>query len=152
MDAAANRLAAELRVRGVASGAFVAVARGAAADIAIAWIAVLKAGGAYLPIDPELPAERLAYMLEDAKVAHAIADEAMAARLARPGIDVVRPEREAERIAAHAALPPPATHRRHPRHRRRFAHAAAERLGEHVRARARREDEGAARPRASRVS
>jgi len=111
MDAAANRLAAELRVRGVASGAFVAVARGAAADIAIAWIAVLKAGGAYLPIDPELPAERLAYVLEDAKVAHAIADEAMAARLARPGIDVVRPEREAERIAAHAALPPPATSR-----------------------------------------
>jgi len=68
---------------------------------------VLKAGGAYLPIDPELPAERLAYVLEDAKVRHAIADEALAGRLERPGIDVVRPGREAARIAAHAALPPP---------------------------------------------
>ena len=107
LDAAANRLAAELRARGVAPGAFVAVARAATADIATAWLAVLKAGAAYMPIDPELPAERLAHMLDDARVAHAIADEAMATRFARPGVDVVRPERESERIAAHAAVAPP---------------------------------------------
>ncbi len=57
LDAAANRLARELRAQGVGRGAFVAVARGASADIAIAWLAVLKAGAAYLPIDPDLPAE-----------------------------------------------------------------------------------------------
>mgnify|MGYP001110135527 CR=1 FL=1 len=92
---------------GVGAGAFVAVARADAADMAVAWLAVLKAGGAYLPIDPDLPAGRLGQMLETANVAHAIADEAMAARLARPGIDVVCPERETERIAAHAASAPP---------------------------------------------
>lgn len=107
LDAAANRLAAELRERGVGAGAFVAVARADAADMAVAWLAVLKAGGAYLPIDPDLPAGRLGQMLETANVVHAIADEAMATRLARPGIDVVRPERETERIAAHAASAPP---------------------------------------------
>ncbi len=55
LEAAANRLAQELRTQGVATGAFVAVARRRTADIAVAWLAVLKVGAAYLPIDPEVP-------------------------------------------------------------------------------------------------
>ena len=106
LDAAANRLACELRAQGAGRGAFVAVARGAAADIAIAWLAVLKAGAAYLPIDPELPAERIAFMLADAHVAQAIADAAVTSRLAGPGVRVICPERDAGRIATHDAHAP----------------------------------------------
>jgi non-ribosomal peptide synthetase component F len=108
LDAAANRLAHELRAQGAGRGAVVAVARSAAADIAIAWLAVLKAGAAYLPIDPDLPAERIAFMNGDARVAHAIADAAVASRLATPDVRVTCPERDVARIAAHGADAPPA--------------------------------------------
>jgi amino acid adenylation domain-containing protein len=103
VEAAANRLARELRAQGVATGAIVAVARRRSADIAVAWLAVLKFGAAYLPVDPDVPPERLAFMLADAKVTHVIADDALAAMFAGSGVCVVRPERDAERIAACAA-------------------------------------------------
>ncbi len=106
LDAAANRLGGELLARGVARGSFVAVARADPADLAIAWLAVLKAGAAYLPVDADVPAERLAQMLASASVTHAIADDAIAPRLARPGLDVLCPAREAARIDARAALAP----------------------------------------------
>ena len=109
LEAAANRLAGELRAQAVATGAVVAVAQRRSADIAVAWLAVLKAGAAYLPIDPDVPPERLAFMLADAKVAHVIADDALAALFARSGACVIRPERDAERIAARAAAPPETT-------------------------------------------
>jgi amino acid adenylation domain-containing protein len=96
LDAASSLLAATLRARGVRRGSFVAVARARAADIATAWLAVTKAGAAYVPIDPEVPDERLATMLDGANVMHAIADEAIAPRLARPGVAVVCPERDAQ--------------------------------------------------------
>ncbi len=102
LDAAANRLAQELLAQGVAARAIVAVARRSSADIAVAWLAVLKAGAAYLPVDPDLPPERIAFMLADARVSHAIADEKLAGLFARPGVRVIVPEMEAERIAAHA--------------------------------------------------
>jgi amino acid adenylation domain-containing protein len=106
LDLAANRLACELRAQGAGRGAFVAVARAASADIAIAWLAVVKAGAAYLPIDPDLPAERIAFMLADAQVAHAIADAAVTSRLAGPGVRVICPERDHGSIAAHDAHAP----------------------------------------------
>ena len=108
LEAAANRLAWELQAQGVAAGAIVAVARRRSVDIAVAWLAVLKVGAAYLPIDPDLPPDRVAFMIADAHAAHAIADDSLAAMFARPGVCVVRPERDAERIAAHAADVPEA--------------------------------------------
>ncbi|HEY8244398.1 MAG TPA: amino acid adenylation domain-containing protein [Casimicrobiaceae bacterium] len=106
LDAASSRLAAELRARGVGPERFVAVARERTADLAVAWLAVLKCGAAYVPIDTTLPDARLGHMLADAKVAHAIADDASAYKLQRDGIDVVRPDAEAAKIAAHAPVAP----------------------------------------------
>jgi amino acid adenylation domain-containing protein len=103
LDAAANRLAAELRAQGVASGSVVAVARRSPADIAVAWLAVLKAGAAYLPVDPAVPVERAAFIFADARVRHAVADAALASLFSRSAVSVVQPERDAERIAAHPA-------------------------------------------------
>jgi len=62
----ANQLAHWLRAQGVAADAPVAVCVQRTVSAIVALLATLKSGGAYLPLDPEYPAERLAYMLEDA--------------------------------------------------------------------------------------
>ncbi|WP_051712660.1 non-ribosomal peptide synthetase [Spirillospora albida] len=67
VDAAANRLAHVLVGRGAGPERIVALALPRSPELIIAEIAVLKAGGAYLPLDTDHPAERLAFMLADAR-------------------------------------------------------------------------------------
>ncbi|MGC7096121.1 amino acid adenylation domain-containing protein [Amycolatopsis lurida] len=64
LDRRADRVAGVLAAR--ASGSVVAVALPRSAELMVALWGVLKAGLAYLPVDPELPAERIAAMLADA--------------------------------------------------------------------------------------
>jgi len=61
----ANRLAHFLIGQGVGPERIVALALPRTMDMLVGLLAVLKAGGTYLPLDPEYPAERLAFMLED---------------------------------------------------------------------------------------
>ncbi|TYB42714.1 non-ribosomal peptide synthetase [Actinomadura chibensis] len=67
VNAKANRLARRLAGEGVGPERFVALALPRSADLVVAVLAVLKAGAAYVPIDPDYPADRIAYMVEDAK-------------------------------------------------------------------------------------
>ncbi|WP_202446657.1 MULTISPECIES: non-ribosomal peptide synthetase [Streptomycetaceae] len=60
------RLARLLLARGVRRESLVALALPKSAELITAMLAVQRAGGAYLPVDPEYPAERIAYMLDDA--------------------------------------------------------------------------------------
>ncbi|QEU88461.1 non-ribosomal peptide synthase/polyketide synthase [Streptomyces viridosporus] len=62
----ANRLAHHLIDRGVGPERIVALLLPRSVDIVVARLAVMKAGGAYLPVDPDYPADRIAYMLHDA--------------------------------------------------------------------------------------
>ncbi|MEU8385144.1 amino acid adenylation domain-containing protein, partial [Streptosporangium sp. NPDC048865] len=62
----ANRLARLLVAKGVGPESRVAVMMDRSADLVVALLAVLKAGAAYVPIDPEYPVDRIAYVLEDA--------------------------------------------------------------------------------------
>ncbi|MYS82706.1 non-ribosomal peptide synthetase [Embleya scabrispora] len=85
LDARANRLARELRRGGTGPDSVIAVCAERSIETIVALLAVLKAGGAYLSVDPALPAERIAYMLADsaaervlcrAEFAHRFADVA----------------------------------------------------------------------------
>jgi amino acid adenylation domain-containing protein len=65
LNAAANRLAHRLVERGVEAGDRVTVLVPRSIELVIAELAVLKAGGVYVPIDPSAPAERIAFMVAD---------------------------------------------------------------------------------------
>ncbi|WP_448032947.1 non-ribosomal peptide synthase/polyketide synthase [Bradyrhizobium liaoningense] len=69
LNARANGLARRLRDQGVGTDVVVGLALERGAEMLVALLAVLKAGGAYLPLDPDYPPERLAHMLRDSGAA-----------------------------------------------------------------------------------
>ncbi|RZU76659.1 amino acid adenylation domain-containing protein [Micromonospora kangleipakensis] len=79
LDARANRLARRLIARGVGPESLVALAVPRSPELVVAVLAVLKSGAAYLPIDTGYPAERIAYLLDDAAPALVLATAATAA-------------------------------------------------------------------------
>ncbi|WP_370124307.1 amino acid adenylation domain-containing protein [Streptacidiphilus sp. MAP12-33] len=76
LDARANRLARYLVGTGVGPESLVAIVQERGADLLVSVLAVLKAGGAYLPVDPRYPAERIAFLLGDADAALVLASRA----------------------------------------------------------------------------
>lgn len=67
LDSRANRLAHALLARGAGPERIVALALPRSTELFVAEVAVLKSGAAYLPIDHDYPADRIAYMLGDAR-------------------------------------------------------------------------------------
>src|SRR6185436_20805557 len=67
LDQRANALAAELRRRGVGPDVIVAICMERSIELVVALLGVLKAGGAYLPLDPDYPRDRLHFMIEDSR-------------------------------------------------------------------------------------
>jgi amino acid adenylation domain-containing protein len=68
LNSRANQLAQHLQSLGVGPEILVAICVERSPDMVVGLLGVLKAGGAYLPLDPDYPRERLAFMLEDAQV------------------------------------------------------------------------------------
>jgi len=106
LEQSANRVAHHLIDAGVEPGAVVGICLERSAQTVAAILGVLKAGAAYLPLDPGYPAERLAFMIENAKPARVITDERGASRLPRDLAAVVRMDRDAAVIAERSARPP----------------------------------------------
>ncbi|MFF0578131.1 non-ribosomal peptide synthetase/type I polyketide synthase [Streptosporangium saharense] len=75
LEERSRALAGRLRALGVRDGAVVALCLDKSPDLIVTLLAVLRAGGAYLPLDPDYPAERLAYMVRNAGAALAVVDE-----------------------------------------------------------------------------
>ncbi|HSK79450.1 MAG TPA: amino acid adenylation domain-containing protein, partial [Thermoanaerobaculia bacterium] len=78
LDEQAGRLAGSLRAEGAGPEAVVGVCLERSADMVAALLAVLKAGAAYLPLDPRLPRPRLAGLLESARASLVVSDSRLA--------------------------------------------------------------------------
>ena len=90
LNGQANRLARALVARGAGPETVVAVAMDRSAALVVALLAVLKAGAAYLPVDPGYPAQRIASMLGDSDPVAVIASQASVQALpARLGVPVL---------------------------------------------------------------
>ncbi|MEF3112182.1 amino acid adenylation domain-containing protein [Streptomyces chrestomyceticus] len=76
LDERSNRLARALIARGIGPEDLVAVAAEPSVDLVTGLLGVLKAGAAYVPVDPAHPAERIAHVLDDAAPALVLADSA----------------------------------------------------------------------------
>ncbi|WP_237307942.1 non-ribosomal peptide synthetase [Streptomyces alboflavus] len=111
LDERANRLARVLTAHGVRRDSVVGLALPRSADQVVAVIAILKAGGCYLPLDPEYPAERLAYMLRDSAPPLVVTDTENVTSLPEgvcPALILDAPDTRAE-VARESTEPPAVT-------------------------------------------
>ncbi len=102
LNARANRLARHLAERGVGPEARVALCLERSPEMVVAVLGVLKAGAAYVPLDPDYPEDRLRYMLADSAPAVLLTRGALAARFGGSGVPVVALDADA---SAWAGLP-----------------------------------------------
>jgi amino acid adenylation domain-containing protein len=100
LDSRSNRLAHHLCSLGVGCDIPVGIFLERTPAMVVAALAVLKAGGAYIPLDPAQPTARLAFMLQDAKAGLVISDSRLAGRLPAGSWQVVELDRDAAQIAA----------------------------------------------------
>ena len=84
LNARANRLAHHLIAQGIGPEDIVGIALPRSADMVVALLAVLKSGAAYLPLDPDYPADRLALMIEDAGPRRILTTHEIEARVTGP--------------------------------------------------------------------
>ena len=89
LNARANRLARELLKHGAGPGRLVGIACERSIEMAVGVLAVLKSGAAYVPIDPNYPAERVGYMLDDCKAPVLLTQSALVATLPATAATVV---------------------------------------------------------------
>lgn len=108
-----KRLSARLRRYGVGAENVVGVCLDRSIEMLVAMIAVLDAGGAYLPLDPAFPSERIAFMISDSEAAVVVTQAVLASRFADSQartIVVGEPqETGGESSFAEAIEPPPAS-------------------------------------------
>ncbi|MEM8907004.1 MAG: amino acid adenylation domain-containing protein, partial [Bacteroidota bacterium] len=99
LEEAANRLAHLLVERGVKRGDFVAIYLDRSVDLVTGLLAILKAGGIYVPLDPANPRERLEVIIEDAASEILLTQQKMLDDLPTTAKSIIVLEAEEERLA-----------------------------------------------------
>ncbi|MDP2626382.1 MAG: amino acid adenylation domain-containing protein, partial [Candidatus Rokubacteria bacterium] len=98
LDRRANQLARHLRTLGVGPDTFVALCLRRSLDLVIGLLGILKAGAAYLPLDPSHPAERLRFMLADARPLLVLTQECLLSRVPSDTVPVLCLDRDRARF------------------------------------------------------
>ncbi len=106
LDRRANQLAHRLRGLGVGRDVLVGICLERSAEMVVALLAVLRAGGAYVPIDPGFPAERVALMLADSELPVLLTRRPLLPRLGEVRARVLCLDELAAELAAEPAEPP----------------------------------------------
>ncbi|MDJ0841156.1 MAG: amino acid adenylation domain-containing protein [Acidobacteriota bacterium] len=99
LNSQANRLAHFLRALDVGPDSIVGISMDRGPDMIVAMIAIWKAGGAYLPLDPAYPEERLAFMIEDADVSVIVTHQYLTEQLPSNKARLICLDTEREKIA-----------------------------------------------------
>ncbi len=100
LDGRANQLAHYIRSAGAGRGAVVGILLCRSPEVYVAMLAVMKAGAAYVPMDPEYPPERVAYILRDSGATMLISESEFASHLLPDGPIVVLLDALVEELAA----------------------------------------------------
>lgn len=106
LEQQANRLAHELRARGVGPEVVVGLCLERSPEMIVAQVAVLKAGGAFLPLDPGYPGDRLAFMVDDSGARLLVVSGATQGRLSSSPVARLNLEELSADPAARSASPP----------------------------------------------
>jgi amino acid adenylation domain-containing protein len=107
LDRWAESLARRLRAQGAGPGSLVGLLAERSPEMIAGLLAVLKAGAAYLPLDPTFPRERLAFLLSDSRASLVLAQPAFAGRLPEGVARVMALEPPAGPHPPGPPLPPP---------------------------------------------
>jgi amino acid adenylation domain-containing protein len=95
----ANQLAHSLQHSGAAPGSLIGICMERSAEMPLAILAVLKAGCAYVPLDPAYPAERLAFMMTDTQLKAVITNSRLMSRIPQTPVQIVCMDRDSDAIA-----------------------------------------------------
>jgi amino acid adenylation domain-containing protein len=106
VNARANQLAHHLREAGVRPDTLVGVCLDRSTDLVVGLLGILKAGAAYVPIDPQYPADRRAFMLQDANSPIVVTQQSLAGDLSLPDTRVVLIDQDWPEIARQAVTNP----------------------------------------------
>jgi amino acid adenylation domain-containing protein len=104
LNSRANRLAHHLVSLGVGPEAIVAIYMERSVETVTALLGVLKAGGAYMPLDPAYPNDRLAFMLDESRPLLLVTEERLLPRLAEASLDRSFAVRDSRRCMPDSAV------------------------------------------------
>ncbi|MEG3936148.1 amino acid adenylation domain-containing protein, partial [Microcoleus sp. T3_B1] len=106
LNAKANRLARHLQTLGVKPETLVGICVERSLEMIVGLLGILKVGGAYVPIDPAYPPERIAYMLDDSGLPVLLTQQKLVASLPEHQARVVCLDADWEEISVMSFLPP----------------------------------------------
>ncbi|HEU5179769.1 MAG TPA: non-ribosomal peptide synthetase [Candidatus Polarisedimenticolia bacterium] len=104
LEARANRLARHLRCRGVGAGSLVAMLLPQSPEAYVALLGILKAGGAFIPLDPDWDGDLTASLLRDSGATALVTSDELAAPYANLPVEIVRLDADREAILAQSPM------------------------------------------------